>query len=162
MTNREQSAILDKQPGELLGTSGWVTITQEMIDNFGAATLDDDPMHRDVAWAAEQGPFGKTVAYGFMTMALLTHLLHDALGEGPARDPGRAGYFLNYGFDRMRLIAPVPVGSRVCGTFRMADRERDKEGRIRLSVSVEVTIEGETRPALVGTWLSLWVPPSNG
>ncbi|MBO9499576.1 MAG: MaoC family dehydratase [Novosphingobium sp.] len=159
---KEKRAIVEAEPGDDLGSSEWVTITQAMIDHFGTATLDDDPMHADPKWAAEQGPFDTTVAYGFLTMSLLTHMLHSALNDGPARDPAKTGYFLNFGFNRMRLVAPVPVGSRVRGKFRMAERSRDRAGRTRLGISVEVEIEGEARPALAGIWLAVWVPPSHG
>jgi acyl dehydratase len=161
MDVQEKRAIVEAEPGDALGESNWVTITQKMIDHFSIATLDDDPMHADPIWAAEQGPFGTTVAYGFLTMSLLTHMLHEALGDGPARDPARTGYFLNFGFNRMRLVAPVPVNSRVRGKFRMAEKTRDRAGRTRMGIAVEVEIEGQPRPALAGTWLAVWVPPAN-
>ncbi|MFO0511638.1 MAG: MaoC/PaaZ C-terminal domain-containing protein, partial [Gammaproteobacteria bacterium] len=63
------------QPGVDLGTSDWIQITQEMVDKFGEATLDDDPMHVDPDWARRHSPFGKTVAFGFLTISLLTHVL---------------------------------------------------------------------------------------
>ncbi|MCW3834685.1 MaoC family dehydratase [Sphingomonas canadensis] len=162
MDVQDKRAIVEAEPGDELGNSEWVVVTQAMIDHFSHATLDDDPMHADPQWAAEKGPFGKTVAYGFLTMSLLTHMLHSAMNDGPARDPERTGYFLNFGFNRMRLITPVPVDSRVRGKFRLADRTRDRAGRTRLAIAVEIEIEGEERPALAGTWLAVWVPPSHG
>ncbi|WP_255696764.1 MaoC/PaaZ C-terminal domain-containing protein [Sandaracinobacteroides sayramensis] len=162
MDIQPKSAIVTAEPGSQLGVSEWVTITQAMINHFSLATLDDDPMHADPQWAAEKGPFGKTVSYGFLTMSLLTHLLHDVLGDGPAREPDRGGYFLNFGFNRMRLVTPVPVDSRVRGRFRLAERSRDRAGRARLGIGVEIEIEGEARPALAGVWLVVWVPPANG
>lgn len=160
MDVQDKRAIVAATPGTMLGESQWLTVTQAMIDHFGIATLDDDPMHADPEWAANKGPFGKTVAYGFMTMSLLTHMLHETLSEGPAREPERTGYFLNYGFDKMRLVAPVPVDSRIRGKFRLDGRTLDESGRARLSIGVEIEIEGEERPALAGTWLAIWVPPS--
>ena len=162
MAVQAKRAIVEAVPGDDLGTSGWVTITQAMIDHFSKATLDDDPMHTDPVWATEQGPFETTVAYGFLTMSLITHLLHDARGDGPSIDPKNGGYFLNFGFDRMRLITPVPVNSRVRGSFRMAERSTDHAGRTRLGIGVEVEIEGEQRLALSATWLTVWVPPTGG
>ena len=159
MSLLKKRAIIDAQPGDTLGTSEWVRVTQDMIDHFSKATLDDDPMHADPKWAAEKGPFGHTVAYGFQTMSLLTHLLHSASQTGPACEPEEEGYFLNLGFDRMRLVSPVPVNSNVRGKFTFGGRTIDSEGRSRLAVNVEIEIEGSERPALVGTWLSIWVPP---
>ncbi|MDT9600720.1 MaoC family dehydratase [Sphingosinicella rhizophila] len=139
-------------------TSAWVEITQDMIDRFGAATLDLDPMHVDPEWA-KAGPFGTTIAFGFLTAGLLTHLLHDALGDGPVTDPDRTGYYLNYGFDRMRLVAPVPVGARVRGHFKLLGRTSDSKGRQIARFDCVIEIENGERPALVAEWLSMWVPP---
>jgi acyl dehydratase len=144
--------------GQDLGTSGWVTVTQEMIDAFGAATLDRDPMHVDPEWAAA-GPFCGTIAFGFLTMSLLTRLLHEALGTDSTRYDPTQGYYLNYGFDRVRLITPVPSGSRVRGSFRVVDVRADAENRTIVKFAVEVAVEGATRPALAAEWLSVWVPP---
>jgi acyl dehydratase len=129
-----------------------------MIRAFGAATLDADPMHDDPEWAREHGPFGTTIAYGFQTVGLLTHLMRTALGEGFAVEPSAEGYPLNYGFDRLRLVAPVPVNSRIRGRFKLADRTVDEKGRVVQRVNAVVEIENQDRPALVAEWLSVWVP----
>ncbi|MEZ5983587.1 MAG: hypothetical protein R3C54_14900 [Parvularculaceae bacterium] len=65
---------------------------------------------------------------------------------------------MNYGFDRLRLVAPVPVGSRIRGRFTLADRTTDEKGRIVHRVNAVVEIENQERPALVAEWLSVWVP----
>ena len=156
---KEMAGPLSKaRIGAELGVSDWVTITQEMITSFGASTLDADPMHDDPAWAKEKSPFGKTIAYGFQTIGLLTHLMRTALGEPCATEPSELGYALNYGFDRLRLVAPVPVGSRIRGRFTLADRTTDEKGRIVHRVNAVVEIENQERPALVAEWLSVWVP----
>ncbi|MBP7338421.1 MaoC/PaaZ C-terminal domain-containing protein [Niveispirillum sp.] len=146
-------------PGEEIGVSGWVTIDQPLIDLFSRATLDADPMHVDPVWAKEKGPFGQTVSFGFLTMSLLTHLMHDAARSGWSVEPDVHGYYLNYGFDRMRLIAPVPVGSRVRGRFRTLSRILDEKQRHIVKFGVEIEIDGHDRLALAGEWLSVWVPP---
>jgi acyl dehydratase len=148
-------------PGRDLGASDWVVVTQSMIDAFGTATLDRDPMHVDPVWAAN-GPFGHTIAFGFLTMSLLTHLLHQALGTDSSRYDPADGYYLNYGFDRLRLISPVPVGSRIRGTFKVAGVRADAEGRTIVTFLAEIQVEGATRPALSAEWLSVWVPPATG
>jgi acyl dehydratase len=129
-----QRVIATTPPGHALGTSPWVLITQEMITKFGEATLDHDPMHVDVEWAA-RGPF-----------------------DSSSYDP-RQGYYLNYGFDRLRLVSPVPVGSRVRGKFVMAELRPDAHHRSIARFDVTLEIEGQDRPALVATWLTVWVPP---
>lgn len=145
-------------PGEQLGPSRWVTITQEMISSFGAATLDMDPMHVDPAWAA-RGPFGQTIAFGFLSMSLLTNLLHQAMGTSSERYDPALGYYLNYGMDRVRLIAPVPVGSRVRGVFKVAEVRPDAHERRIVKIIATIEREGEERPAVYAEWLTCWVPP---
>lgn len=139
------------------GTSRWLIVDQPMIDGFGRITLDPDPMHIDPQWAADHSPFGETIAFGFLTVSLLTHLLHDAMGRSSG-SAGTGGYYLNYGFDRLRLITPVRVGSKIRGDFVKAAEEQDAQGRIRARFTSTIEIEGGTRPALVADWLSLWVP----
>lgn len=139
--------------------SDWVRITQEMIDEFGKCTLDPDPMHIDPEWSAA-GPFGTTISFGFLTMSLLSHLMRAALGLPHARDLSVNGYYLNYGFERLRLISPVKVDARIRGRFRVVERRNDEHGRVLSTFHCVVEIEGEERPALVADWLSLWVPPA--
>ncbi len=149
--------VFPQDDGERL--SLWVTVTQAMIDQFGTATLDRDPIHVDIAWAKKHSPFGGTIAFGFLTMSLLTHLLHDALGSGFGEDPASAGSYLNYGFNRLRLMSPVKEGKRVRGRFKVGERRVDERGRWIAAFDCVVEIEDEPKPALVGQWLSLWLPP---
>lgn len=158
--NSKIQAMFEQMPlGELVGTSRWITVDQSMIDAFGRATLDPDPMHVDPEWAAAHGPFGGTITFGFLTISLLTHMLHDALGATPNRDAYDSGYYLNYGFDRLRLVSPVHSGRRVRGVFRLAGREIDERQRYVSRFDCTIEIEGGKRPALVATWLTVWVPP---
>jgi acyl dehydratase len=141
------------------GVSGWVTITQAMIDQFGALTLDPDPLHIDPVWARQHSPFGGTIAFGFLTISLLTHLVHSALGSSSQRR-GADWVYVNYGFDRLRLVAPVPSESRVRGHFAELTRQQDEKGRWRVTFDCRVEIEGRERPALAGQWVTLCLPPS--
>ncbi len=152
--------LLAVEPGSSIGVSDWVTITQGMIDRFAEATLDDDPMHVDVEWARAETPYGGTIAFGFLTMSLLTHMLHAVLPRNRRSQVATAGYYLNYGFNRLRLISPVPAGSAVCGQFDLLDRRTDERGRVQLTIGVTVKIENAEKPALVAEWLSVWVPPA--
>jgi len=160
MTNATARRTVESlQPGDDLGTSPWIAVTQEMIDGFGAITSDLDPIHVDPVWAQKNGPFGGTIAFGFLTVSLLTHLLHGAVGNAPDGDPQASGYYLNYGFDRLRLVSPVRAGKAVRGHFRLTDRTRDARQRLMMTFHCTVEIEGEERPALVADWLTVWVPP---
>src|ERR1700722_16897288 len=103
--------------GDPIGISEWLTVTQQMICEFGATTRDPDPMHLDAAWAAQNGPFGGAIAYGFLTVSLLTTLFNSAVGDPTARERHADGSYLNYGLDRVRLVAPVPAGARWGGPF---------------------------------------------
>ena len=143
--------------GQTYGPSRSVIITQEMIDNFSKATLDPDPMHIDPIWSREKGPFDTTVSFGFLTMSLLTTLLHDLL---PYEREGRidaTSYPLNYGFNKMRLITPVPVNSKVFATMTVKNVNERKPGQILQILDVTLNIDGYDTPALVGEWLAVLV-----
>jgi acyl dehydratase len=138
--------------------SPWLAVTQELIDSFGRATLDTDRLHDDPAWARQHGPFGTTIAFGFQTVSLLSHLANRAFGIGPEGVTNPHGYSLNYGFDRLRLVSPVRCGSRIRGRFRSLGERRDERGRTVTTLDATVEIEGEERPALIAHWLVIWVP----
>jgi acyl dehydratase len=155
-----EDTLSNLTPGAEVGVSPWLTVSQAMIDAFGQATLDHDPMHVDPSWAAANSPYNGTIAFGFLTISLLTHLMHGSMGVQGALDPRRSGYYLNYGFDRVRLVAPVRTGRRVRGCFKLLERKTDEQGRLITTFDCRVEIEGEPRPALVAQWLTVWVPPS--
>ena len=157
LSPNERLERLAAAPSEL--TSDWITITQEMISDFARVTRDPDPMHIAPEWAARHSPYGRTIAFVFQTIAMLTHMLHNAMGTDPQRDTGEDGYYLNYGFDRLRLVQPVPVGSRIRGRFVISERIVDEKGRVKSTFDCTIEIEGEDRPALVAKWLSYWVGP---
>jgi acyl dehydratase len=147
--------------GDVIRGDDWVNVTQELIDGFGKYTLDPDPFHIDPVWAKEHSPFGGTIAYGFLTISLLTHLMHRAQGakaRDVAADPRIFGHYLNYGFNRLRLVAPVHVGARVQGEFKVKDLTVDEKGRNVVTFESTVRIEHEDRPALIAEWLAVWVP----
>lgn len=154
------NGLLAVEPGSSIGVSNWVTITQAMIDRFAEATLDDDPMHLDAEWARAETPYGGTIAFGFLTMSLLTHMLHAVTPRDRRSQVATAGYYLNYGFNRLRLISPVPANSAVRGCFELLERHEDERGRVQLTIGVTVEIEDAEKPALVAEWLSVWVPPA--
>jgi acyl dehydratase len=155
------SALRDRV-GQEVGVSDWLAIDQEMIDAFSRATLDPDPMHVDPAWCARYSPFRRPIAFGFQTISLLTFLSHQALGWMHEDRPEGGGYGLNYGFDRVRLIEPVPVGSRIRARFTLLAHSEPRPGEIRSTLGVTVEIEGRERPALVAEWLGLWIADPAG
>jgi acyl dehydratase len=154
------TSLLAIAEGTEVSVSDWVMITQDMNNAFGTLTRDLDPLHMDPAWAAENGPFGGTIAFGFLTLSLLTHLLRQKLQ--PDLQSVENGIFLNYGFDRVRLITPVRTGQRIRGRFVAGGIRDDKGGRKIRTFHATVEIEGEARPAVIAEWLSAWVPPAAG
>lgn len=133
-----------------LGTSRWRVITQDMVDRFAEATGDYQWIHVDPEGAA-QGPFGTTVAHGYLTLALLPALLGELLQVTDAR------MAVNYGLDRLRLTAPVRVGAAVRARAVLRSAQ-EKAGGLLLRLDVTVEIQDEVRPALIAQMLSLRYP----
>ena len=136
--------------GSEIGVSRWIEIGQERITRFGHDTDDPDPMHIDPQWAAANSPYGVTIAFGFLTVSLLTTMINEVVGR-PADEVST----LNYGFDRLRLLSPVRVGRRVRGRFVLRDLQLRSCTQYRTVFGVTVEIEGEVKPALVADWLSI-------
>jgi acyl dehydratase len=137
-----------ERAGELdLGAGPWTEIAQRDIDLFAEATRDHQWIHVDHD-AAARGPFGTTVAHGYLTLALLPGLMHDLLHVTDAT------IGINYGIDRLRFTAAVPSGSRVRLAARIRSSERRESGLL-YRLEVEVAVEGNDRPALVGEVLFL-------
>lgn len=150
------AAVRETCTGKELGCSEWFVIDQSRIDAFGHASEDVDPMHMDPEWTRARSPYGTTISYGFLTLSLLTHMLHDVILRSP-----REAYKLNYGFDRVRMITPVPVGSAVRARIVLKAAQVRTPGRILCNFDVTVEIRGEQRPALVAEWLLLLVEQSS-
>ncbi|MCP3972352.1 MAG: MaoC family dehydratase [Rhodobacteraceae bacterium] len=134
--------------GSPAGTSRWFEITQQTIDAFAGITEDRQFIHIDPQRAAET-PFGGTIAHGFLTLAMLSAMAYDA-------QPQVAGARLsvNYGFNRLRFLAPVPAGGRIRGHFTLRAVEETVVGEITLTWGVEVEIEGQAKPALAAEWIN--------
>jgi acyl dehydratase len=129
-----------------LGHGAWLDVPQDRINLFADATGDHQWIHVDVE-RAEEGPFGRTVAHGYLTLSLLPKLMSGLLEVD-------ANSRVNYGSDKVRFTAPVPSGSRIRASATLLDA-RQKGSSVLCRTSVEVEIEGQERPALVGTFLSL-------
>jgi acyl dehydratase len=139
-------ASLQSLVGEPLATSPWVLIDQQRIDLFAQATGDHQWIHVDPVRAAT-GPFGTTIAHGFLTLALLPELAEKAI----CIDDVKMG--VNYGLNRVRFMAPVPSGSRLRGQFRLKTYE-PIEGGAQLTMEVSIEREGAAKPVCVAEAVS--------
>ena len=139
---------LEARIGEVTGVGEWHTVTQSDIDRFADATRDHQWIHVDEK-RASRGPFGSTIAHGFMTLALIP-------GIGPRLKPAGVEMIINYGLDRVRFVSPVPVGSRVRVVSELAAVTETPRG-LRLKERVTVELEGSDRPACVAETLILLV-----
>jgi acyl dehydratase len=148
MTKTAYEHLADLEPlvGREIGTSDWVEIDQARIDEFARATGDHQWIHVDPARAAA-GPYGTTIAHGFLTLSLLPAFF---LSGFEVRD-SRMG--INYGLDRVRFPAPVPVGSRVRGRFKLLAYEA-LPGGAQLTIEVSVEREGQAKPVCVAQSLT--------
>ncbi len=130
-------------------TSDWLEITQERINLFADSTDDHNFIHVDPE-RAKSGPFGRTVAHGFLTLSLLSHLAATGMWI-----PEGVKDVINYGFNRVRFIDPVPSGSRIRSSMKLAGVEEKENGRVLITISHTVRVEGSDRAALTAEWLSL-------
>lgn len=137
--------------GKPLGASDWLEIRQDRIDRFADATGDHQWIHVDPE-RAKSGPFGKTIAHGYLTLSLVNFFLPQLI-EVRGISMG-----VNYGCDRVRFPAPVPVGSKVRGVGQLVAVEEVKGGAVQATVRVTVEIEGSERPACVVDTISRFVP----
>ena len=135
--------------GDEVGVSSWMTVDQARIDAFADATEDHQFIHVDPAAAAAAGLSG-TIAHGFLSLSLLSRMGAEAM-----LIPDTLRMALNYGFDRVRFLAPVRAGARVRGRFRLDSVEEKAPGQILMRHIVTVEIEGGDKPAVTAEWLGL-------
>lgn len=146
---------LAERLGAEAGHSAWLRIDQARIDEFAALTGDRQWIHVDPARCATQSPYKATVAHGFLTVSLLPRFRQEAIAVESAR------MSVNYGFDRLRFLAPVPVGSEIRAVFSVAALART--GAVaRVSWDVSVEIRGSAKAALAAVWISqIYEEPSS-
>ncbi|MFN3388524.1 MAG: MaoC family dehydratase [Allosphingosinicella sp.] len=135
--------------GTEIGVSDWILVDQARIDAFADVTEDRQFIHVDPDMAA-QTPFGGTVAHGFLTLSLLSRMAADAMLV-----PEGVSMGVNYGFERVRFIAPVRSGKRVRGRFTLAAMAEKRPGQWQFVHNVTVEIEGEDKPALTADWIGM-------
>lgn len=139
---------LQARIGDVTGVGEWHTVTQADIDKFADATRDRQWIHVDPERAA-RGPFGSTIAHGFMTLSLIP-------GIGPGLEAPSAAMIINYGLDRVRFVSPVPAGSRVRVVSELAGVSETARG-LKVSEKVTIELEGSDRPACVAETVILLV-----
>ena len=147
MTTKLTLAELEAARDLDLGTSDWETIDQKQIDLFAEATHDHQWIHVDPDMAA-QGPFGTTVAHGYLSLALLPYFVSQVLNVTDIR------MGINYGTEKIRFTAPVPVGSQIRLKATLNGSERRGEG-VLYRLGVEIEIRDADKPAMVGEVLYL-------
>ncbi|WP_375548611.1 MaoC family dehydratase [Oceanicaulis alexandrii] len=133
-------------------SSDWFEVTQDQVNTFADVTLDHQFIHVDPERARTESPFGGPIAHGFLTLSMLSHFAEKAL---PAFESGVIG--INYGFEKVRFLTPVRVGSKIRGAFTLANVIERKPGQLQLTQDAVVEIEGSDSPALIAQWLSLVV-----
>ncbi|MFN7388716.1 MaoC family dehydratase [Brevundimonas sp.] len=135
--------------GQEVGVSRWIEIDQARIDAFAKITEDEQFIHVDPE-AAKATPFGGTIAHGFLTLSLASAMSYDAVTPLEGVVMG-----VNYGFDKLRFLAPVPAGSKVRGRFKLLSADDKGGGRWLLKHELTVEIEGSEKPALIAEWLGM-------
>ena len=140
---------LAERVGQEFALSRWFDMPQSRIDAFADAIEDWQFIHINPE-AAKATPFGGTIAHGFLTLSMLSAIAYDAL---PAID--NMAMSVNYGFDKVRFLTPVPAGARIRGHFTLLEFKPRKPMEWQMRKGVEVEIEGLPKPALAAEWLGL-------
>lgn len=133
--------------GQEVASSDWFPVEQALIDGFAEVTRDRQWIHLDSERAQTSSPYGTTIAHGFLTLSLLSHLFAQAV---ELRQDCKMR--INYGLNRVRFPAPVPAGARIRARFTLQDLEK-VPGGVQLTWKAEVDVEGGQKPALVAEWL---------
>jgi acyl dehydratase len=146
-----KSVSIDEMSGAVgkeMGVSAWTLIDQPMVDAFAKLTGDTYFIHTNPERAKKETPFGGSIAHGFLTMSLLANMAYQA---APGIRETKTG--VNYGFNRLRFVAPVPTGSRVRGRFVLQAFDR-QPARWQATYNVSIEIEGASKPAIVAEWVT--------
>jgi len=147
--------LIGKSVGTTLGSGEWLEVDQERINGFADVTDDHQFIHVDPEACKEMSPWGVPIAHGFLTLSLLTKLV-GSVPQDPAWLDGLA-MGVNYGFDRVRFLSPVKVGSRIRASVEVKDVAQKDPSTVQVTQSVTVEIEDEAKPALVADWVTRYV-----
>jgi len=137
--------------GEELEPGPWFKIDQDRVNQFADVTIDQQFIHVDPEKARDT-PFGGTIAHGFLTLSLLTHLIEES-----AIMPNEIAMGLNYGFDKVRFLNPVRVGSEIRARVTIADVTKKGDTKFLVKQAVTIEIKGTDKPALICEWLAMYV-----
>jgi acyl dehydratase len=148
MTTVTREELLNRI-GTDLGTTDWFTVTQDQINQFADCTLDHQFIHVDPE-KAKNTPFGSTIAHGFLSLSMLSYFAETFTLALKDIVMG-----INYGFDKVRFIAPVPVNSKIRCHAKLASVIEKKPGQFMITTEVEVEIEGSDKPALKAEWITM-------
>ena len=142
MRSFEHLADLQPLVGQTIGVSDWITVTQQRIQLFADATGDHQWIHLDAERAAK-GPFGTTIAHGFLTLSLLPEMSASAFEVRGTR------MGVNYGLNKVRFTSPVPVGSRVRSRAKLLEAKPIDNNGLQLTWTITIEIEGSDKPACI-------------
>lgn len=151
-TNGEQAyELFSAAIGQPEGSGDWFLIDQARIDAFADLTEDRQFIHVDPEQAAALSPWKVTIAHGFLTLSMLTHL-SGSVPQPPERLDGIL-MGVNYGFDRVRFVSPVKVGSRIRATSVLSAVDQKDPNTLQVTRTITIEIEGESKPACVAEWV---------
>ncbi|MCX7062255.1 MAG: MaoC family dehydratase [Gammaproteobacteria bacterium] len=142
----DSAAELLAAVGKPLGTSEWLSVTQQRVDTFADATDDHQWIHVDPV-RAKDGPFGACIAHGYLSLALVARFQPELIDV-------RMKMGVNYGCDRVRFPAPVRVGARIRAQGELVAVETTRDGGVQATIRVTIEIDGESRPACVADTIS--------
>ncbi len=138
--------------GQEVGLSNWITVDQPMIDAFAQTTHDTQWIHTDPDRAARDTPFGGTIAHGFLTLSLASRFAYDCFPLERGQSMG-----VNYGFNRIRFLSPVPAGAQLRGRFVLTDVTRRSDTDLLRQFQLIIEKSTDETPALAAEWLTLAV-----
>ena len=147
MTKQMTIAEYHARVGTSFGASEWYLIDQARIDDFAKNTEDFQFIHIDTE-RAKDTPFGTTIAHGFLTLSMLSAMFYDVVPDIMGSKMG-----VNYGFDKIRFLAPVKAGARIRGYFTLLELREARPGEVTNVWEVKVEIENEDKPALIAKWI---------
>ena len=142
---------LAEKVGETIGTSEWVEMSQERINQFAEATGDHQFIHVNEE-AAKMTPFGGTIAHGFLTLSMIPYLTQ----QSDVPRPDGIKMAVNYGGNKTRFLNPVKSGKRIRGHWKLLGMEEKRPGQWQHTVEITIEIEGEEKPALICEWMSMF------
>ena len=134
--------------GSEIGVSNWLPVTQQLVNSFAELTQDSQWIHIDTLRAERESPFGTTIAHGFLTLSLLSHLFRQIF-----RFEGEQAMTVNYGFNRVRFVSPVPCGARI-RLRAVLQSLRDVDDDIECIWNMRIEIENSAKPAVVAEWIT--------